>query len=499
MWYEKPSSHSRLSRAHGAAQQIEMRVRGGHALALLVTLAPAPAVGFAPRPQLAGVWHQSAVPVHAPVVCCDTAQPESSPPPPPPPSLPVREVDSRGFVVPQVGDVVKMPSKWPGEWDVGQVDFVQYIGSRGAYEVDLLPLKDIGGDMYCMPGRKPQSVQMDVGKLGRLAAEYVPERDAYRVDPADLQPLGGRKKEDPDVTAQYMAEYAELKATLLREAALLGAAGSLVSLPLLGGDVALAFGGGAVAGCAYLFLLQTETDGMGSGADVPRAVAALVSGRLALPFVLFTVLASRQLVAGAPPSLGLVPREQFAAAALGFLAYKAPLLVRQVGRAIKELTENSDAQAPLTAGALPTGSLGIAVRLAQQRLAKESDAADEGGAVGSGAGGAAGGVGADPPLVVLCGPSGVGKQTLIARLLDEAPDQYGFSVSCTTRPKREGEIDGVDYSFLSDAEFDAMVEGMPDPHPHPHPHPHPSPSPRPSVGPSPHPGSHPSPHPGPRP
>ena len=57
-----------------------------------------------------------------------------APPPPSPKALPAREIDSRGFVVPQVGDVVKMPSKWPGEWDVGQVDFVQFIGARGAFE-----------------------------------------------------------------------------------------------------------------------------------------------------------------------------------------------------------------------------------------------------------------------------------------------------------------------------------------------------------------------------
>ena len=95
-----------------------------------------------------------------------------------------------------------MPSKWPGEWEVGQVDFVQFVGSRGAYEVDLLPLKPIGTDLYCMPGRKPQLVRADVAKLGRLPSTYVPERDAYRVNPKDLEPLGGRKKEDPDVTAQ---------------------------------------------------------------------------------------------------------------------------------------------------------------------------------------------------------------------------------------------------------------------------------------------------------
>ena len=112
-------------------------------------------------------------------------------------------------MVPRVGDIVKMPSKWPGEYDVAQVDYVQFIGARGSYEVDLLPLKPVGNDMYRLPGRKPASVRSDVAKLGRLDAVYVREADSYRVDPASLLPIGGRKVERPSVTAQGLQEYAE--------------------------------------------------------------------------------------------------------------------------------------------------------------------------------------------------------------------------------------------------------------------------------------------------
>lgn len=56
------------------------------------------------------------------------------------------------------------------------------------------------------------------------------------------------------------------------------------------------------------------------------------------------------------------------------------------------------------------------------------------------------------PLVVV-GPSGVGKGTLIKRLMEEFPDCFGFSVSSTTRKPRPGEVDGVDYHFAS---FDVM-------------------------------------------
>jgi guanylate kinase len=52
--------------------------------------------------------------------------------------------------------------------------------------------------------------------------------------------------------------------------------------------------------------------------------------------------------------------------------------------------------------------------------------------------------------VVICGPSGVGKGTLIDLLFRRFPgDQFGFSVSHTTRPPREGERDGVHYHFTT--------------------------------------------------
>jgi guanylate kinase len=60
-------------------------------------------------------------------------------------------------------------------------------------------------------------------------------------------------------------------------------------------------------------------------------------------------------------------------------------------------------------------------------------------------------------LVVLAGPSGVGKSTVVAALRPKLPNLY-FSVSATTRAQRSGEVDGRDYQFVSDAEFDRMVE-----------------------------------------
>ncbi|WP_280294594.1 guanylate kinase [Nocardia abscessus] len=60
-------------------------------------------------------------------------------------------------------------------------------------------------------------------------------------------------------------------------------------------------------------------------------------------------------------------------------------------------------------------------------------------------------------LVVLVGPSAVGKSTVVRCVRERLPHLV-FSVSATTRAPRPGEVDGLDYRFVSRAEFDAMIE-----------------------------------------
>ena len=59
-------------------------------------------------------------------------------------------------------------------------------------------------------------------------------------------------------------------------------------------------------------------------------------------------------------------------------------------------------------------------------------------------------------VIVITGPSGVGKGTLIRALRDRHPE-LGLSVSATTRAPRPGETDGVDYHFLSEQEFERRL------------------------------------------
>lgn len=60
-------------------------------------------------------------------------------------------------------------------------------------------------------------------------------------------------------------------------------------------------------------------------------------------------------------------------------------------------------------------------------------------------------------LLLVTGPSGAGKSSLLKWLMEQ-DDRLGFSVSCTTRPPRDGEVDGRDYYFVSRDEFDRRRE-----------------------------------------
>ncbi len=62
-------------------------------------------------------------------------------------------------------------------------------------------------------------------------------------------------------------------------------------------------------------------------------------------------------------------------------------------------------------------------------------------------------------LIVISGPSGCGKDTIISKVIDELGEENAFlSISMTTRDMREGEIDGVHYYFVSTEEFENNIK-----------------------------------------
>lgn len=63
-----------------------------------------------------------------------------------------------------------------------------------------------------------------------------------------------------------------------------------------------------------------------------------------------------------------------------------------------------------------------------------------------------------PLLIVISGPSGVGKDTIARLVIESRAEAFYFVVTATTRPPRPGEIDGQDYIFLSSDQFAEMIE-----------------------------------------
>ena len=61
-------------------------------------------------------------------------------------------------------------------------------------------------------------------------------------------------------------------------------------------------------------------------------------------------------------------------------------------------------------------------------------------------------------LIILSGPSGVGKGTVRRYIMDNFNLEFSYSISMTTRPIREKEVDGVDYYFVSQEEFQRNID-----------------------------------------
>ncbi len=61
-------------------------------------------------------------------------------------------------------------------------------------------------------------------------------------------------------------------------------------------------------------------------------------------------------------------------------------------------------------------------------------------------------------LTIISGFSGVGKGTIVNRLMEKYPAEYCLSISATTRAPRVGDVDGVNYFFLTREQFESMIE-----------------------------------------
>eukprot|EP00302_Diacronema_sp_CCMP2436_P026873 CAMPEP_0179936270 /NCGR_PEP_ID=MMETSP0983-20121128/13595_1 /TAXON_ID=483367 /ORGANISM="non described non described, Strain CCMP 2436" /LENGTH=556 /DNA_ID=CAMNT_0021841697 /DNA_START=258 /DNA_END=1928 /DNA_ORIENTATION=+ len=392
------------------------------------------------------------------------------------PARKFREVDLRGFLIPLVDDVVRYPSKWPGEYLLGAVDYVQALPEDRGYVVDVRPLKATGNDRWESKRGSKLVQAVDAGKLRVVKeASYDERADVWTVPEQVTMSLFApikRPPPDPERVEGGMLEYNELKWRLVRESALVSAAGAAGALAFLGVESAEAYALGATAGIGYLALLSLTVDSVGGG-GLAEKLAPL---RLVAPVTPFVAFAASNYFSlhqsGVGLSLyaedgggflasGLIPKQQFLAMAVGVLTHRLPLLARELQSILSLGAEEANRQSSqsLQAGARSTDSLpkkgslaagaamfGGAAKAAE--VAKAATAAREAGAKAA--------QGRRRPIVI-CGPSAVGKSTLIKRLTSELGAGLAFAVSTTTRKPRPGEVEGIDYRFVSVEKFERLL------------------------------------------
>lgn len=362
---------------------------------------------------------------------CATQQPQ----PPPKP----RQTDPRGFLLPEQGDVVLYQGRWAEEDAAGLVESIQFVPERSAHIVDVLTMRRVASDLFAVTrGKNRVNTWFDVADVRLVPdAQYVPEQDAYRVAGARdgyavVKPL------DDAARARAQEEYRALKQMLLAITGTAGFVGTLGSGAIFGLETARAYGYGALGSIVYLAMLQGGVDTVGE----PSLSARLFGLRFIVPVLPFLILAFQKVGAvEVSQLLGSVNRAEALALVLGLLTYKVPLIGKTAGEFVDGLAEIEMGK---------TGMVGTVASMTARQIKKQRDKGKDAVIEDQGEN-------SQKPVFVFAGPSGVGKSTLIHRLLDQNPNFFDFSVSHTTRSQREGEIDGVDYNFVTAEKFEEMI------------------------------------------
>jgi hypothetical protein len=302
-------------------------------------------------------------------------------------------------------------------------------GGRKRWLVEISELEDVGDGYYAeYPYRKrPRPALRMLEDVAPLPASFVRSEDAYKV-PLDRRGGSGNPMpshpgydvvgfEGPtaisindDVLAADGEEYARIKLALLRDAAMVGFAGAVFAGLFKGPEYAVIYGFGALAGVGYLFLLGIKTDTLG-GAN--SKLGSNVSNlRFLLPVMVLVAVAARNASMDedanpviAPGLFSIVTPGQFGAAMIGFLTYRVPLFASQLAPVLSESVLD-----------VMPGSAAMAMRMASDAKGRDGDAVADIPSPGSSPAPRDDGL---VTILLVSGPEGTGKTTLVNRLLME--------------------------------------------------------------------------------
>mmetsp|Transcript_18561 Transcript_18561/g.27388 ORF Transcript_18561/g.27388 Transcript_18561/m.27388 type:complete len:609 (-) Transcript_18561:300-2126(-) len=356
----------------------------------------------------------------------------------------IQYTSKREAPYPKIGDLVRFydvdGGKADGQVLVGKISLIQKVlksekdtSTNDEWLVEITELEDVGDGYYAdYPSRKRKSKRTlrNLQYIAPLAASFVRAEDAYKV-PRDMsvsppvpkpshpsykiEGYEGPRSEpiNEDVVMEDFEKYGQLKVELIKNAAIAGLAGTVITELAKGLEDAIIYAAGAAAGVGYLYFLSIKTDTVG-GNDAKMG-SNISNVRFVLPVLVLVAIALRnaslgdanpvvvQQGASAAGFMTTVSKEQFGAAMLGFLTYRLPLFLSQLSPVIKE-----------SAGGLLPGSAGVAMQMAQKAKEKSAAAAS-----------------ASPtpfgenlvPVLLICGPPGTGKTSLITKLIQEDKEQ----------------------------------------------------------------------------
>ena len=341
---------------------------------------------------------------------------------------------------PKIGDIVRYydidGGQATGQVLVGKISLIQaIIGTSSSnnnniaastdgtnkWLVEITEMEDVGEGYYAeYPSRKRRkSALRKLEDIAPLPASYVRSEDAFKIpmERGTNRPLPSHvgynlvEYEGPmavpinrDVVQADSENYQQIKLSLLRNAAIAGAAGTVGVDLFRGTEDAIIYAAGALAGVAYLFFLGIKTDTLGGrdsklGSNVSNLrflFPALVIGGVALN----NVMRGDANPVSSPGIFSTVTPEQFGAAMIGFLTYRLPLFVSQLSPVVSD-----------TATDMIPGSAAMALRMAADAKKRGVDISSLNNSLSS----------TDNNLVtvlLVSGPEGTGKTTLVNKLLE---------------------------------------------------------------------------------
>eukprot|EP00903_Cladosiphon_okamuranus_P012738 g11908.t1 len=358
------------------------------------------------------------------------------------------DVGARPF--PKVGDVVRYEGKWKDDVTFGEVRQLQKVEETGEWRAYVLGLEPIGDDQYARK-KNQKSKAEDAATLRPVRAFYVRSVDGFKVlhnsstgepryisDGYELEGFALPKIEvDPVKFAAELESYEDLKRRLVVDAALFGAVGAFATFQIFGANQGLLFALGALASVAYVILLEKSADDVASG---KQDVGTKLKGdaRFAVPVLLIVALAAKNYMAnpGGAVAFNLIPKEEFAAAMIGFIApSRLPLLYREVKSSLKgdevlDMLPGSIGQGRAILRSM--GESGEAVGMAEEMAGPSVTR-----------------------VIVVSGPKCLGKTTLVNKMLAE-DSRLAQPAWCTTRPLRASEVEGEDVLFTRQVKFEEL-------------------------------------------